>query len=137
MSHPGEDTDITNSTNSNNDNNDNNGDEQQQEHIIQDTAVVEPMSIILHNPGSPAPMTPTSQFGSDNEEIHSAGEDNVVGEERKGGEAKEEEGDVHDQDNNNDDDTTAELLFQDVVFFLSPFLNPHLADEVQFSHFLF
>ncbi|KAF9122887.1 hypothetical protein BGW39_009417 [Mortierella sp. 14UC] len=126
MSHPGEDTGITSTTNIN----DNNDDEQQQEHITQDTTAAEPMSIVHHNPGSPAPMTPTSQFDSDNEEIHSAGEDNFVQEEHEGEEA-EEEGDIHDQNNNDDGNTTAALLFQDVVFFLSPFLDPRSADELE------
>ncbi|KAF9911574.1 hypothetical protein EC991_003038 [Linnemannia zychae] len=105
-------------------NTDSNDDEQQQGHITQDGAAGEPMSIGHHNPGLPAPMTPTSQFGSDNEEIHNAGQDNDI-------EEHEGEGDTHNQNSNKDNYTTASLLFQDVVFFLSPFLDPHLADELE------
>ncbi|KAG0275025.1 hypothetical protein BGZ95_009256 [Linnemannia exigua] len=96
------------------------------------------MSVIRHNPGSPAPMTPTSNL-DEGEEVHSAGEDilsTVQEEARSTGEqedlvvkqGREEEGFIYDEANNN---ASTDLLFQDVVFFLSPFLRPHLADELE------
>ncbi|KAK3844359.1 MAG: BRCT domain-containing protein [Linnemannia gamsii] len=130
MSHSEEDTGVISNNSSINE------DEHQQQQQLQDisqttTTAEAPMSVIQHNPGSPAPMTPTSNLGGD-EEVHNAGEEVYSAGEEEDFVVKQgddEEGRIYDEVNNNN--TSPDLLFQDVVFFLSPFLRPHLADELE------
>ncbi|KAF9096544.1 hypothetical protein BGX23_010955 [Mortierella sp. AD031] len=77
-------------------------DEQQQQHSIQQAT--QAMSLAHHTPGSPAPLTPTSQ---DNDHH------------------REDEGDFHDHE------AVIDLLFQNVVFYISPFLGKAKVAEVE------
>ncbi|KAF9149761.1 hypothetical protein BG015_008421 [Linnemannia schmuckeri] len=105
-----------------------NDDEQQQQQPTLSVPAPEhedtPMSVVQHNPGSPGPLTPTSNFDGD-EEHHDFedGVDEDGGEEGEQGQQRGE--DIHEQD------MVVDLLFQGVVFYLSPFLSRALADELE------
>ncbi|KAG0062124.1 hypothetical protein BGZ90_003246 [Linnemannia elongata] len=114
-------------------------DDEQQQHQPTLTASGQeedaPMSVVQHNPGSPGPLTPTSNFGGDEEHHDVGGEeeeadhvDDGAGEvegEQEEEEQQQGEGDAHEQD------MVVDLFFQNVVFYLSPFLPKALADELE------
>ena len=96
-----------------------NDDEQQQQQPTLTAPGQEdtPMSVVQHNPGSPGPLTPTSNFGADGEHHDFGGEeggaDNVnagVGEGEQEDEQHQEERHVHEQD------MVVDLFFQKHCF---------------------
>ncbi|KAG9068305.1 hypothetical protein KI688_010571 [Linnemannia hyalina] len=126
MSHSGEDSTT-------------NGDEQQQQQPTLTAPGQEedtPMSVVQHNPSSPGPLIPTSNLGEDEGHHDFGGQEEGADHDDDGageGEGEQEdeqqqgESDVHEQD------MVTDLFFQDVVFYLSPFLSKVLADELEMA----